>query len=225
MSEVASTQTNTPESISAHISEQQKSDIVTQVPSSSDPLIHAIETLIPVPPTPPEQENKTITELDVSPVPALPESHQENSSPEQVEKSDASTGALSLPHDSHQEESDPHLSQYLHADTIYQQMMKIESHEKIRLHLAIKYTLLMFAIFLVFAWIVSNRVIMFGFSEFVWLARIRDGLFALMAGLFALTLWFGSVTWTRHILLISVIRTIALVFFGAVIIALYIPFW
>lgn len=102
-------------------------------------------------------------------------------------------------------------------------MVREESPEKIRLQLAIRYTLLMFAIFLVFAWIVSNRVIMFGFSEFVWLARIRDLLFAVMAGLFGLTLWFGSVTWTQNTTLISVIRALAVVFFGSVIIALYIP--
>lgn len=80
-----------------------------------------------------------------------------------------------------EEPTDPKLSQYLQADKVYQEMIRIESQEKIRLQLAVRYTLLMFAIFLVLAWIVSNRVIMFGFSEFVWLARIRDGLFALMA--------------------------------------------
>lgn len=122
-------------------------------------------------------------------------------------------------------EEDPKLAQYLRADHVYQEMLRIESQEKIRLHLAIRYTLLMFAIFLVFAWIVSNRVIMFGFSEFVWLARIRDALFAVMAGLFSLTIWFGSVTWMRQILLIALLRTLAIVFFAAVIIALYIPLW
>jgi hypothetical protein len=107
---------------------------------------------------------------------------------------------------------------------VYQEMIHEENSEKIRLQLAIRYTLLMFAIFLVFAWIVSNRVIMFGFSEFVWLARIRDFLFAVMSGLFGLTLWFGSVAWTHNTTLISVIRTLAVVFFGAVVIALYTPF-
>lgn len=77
--------------------------------------------------------------------------------------------------------TDPKLAQYLQADTVYQDMIRVENIEHIRLQLAIRYTLLMFAIFLVFAWIVSNRVIMFGFSEFLWLARIRDGLFAVMA--------------------------------------------
>jgi hypothetical protein len=124
-----------------------------------------------------------------------------------------------------QKKEDPKLAQYLRADHVYQEMLRIESQEKIRLHLAIRYTLLMFAIFLVFAWIVSNRVIMFGFSEFVWLARIRDVLFAVMAGLFSLTIWFGSVTWMRQILLIALLRTLAIVFFAAVIIALYIPLW
>jgi len=76
---------------------------------------------------------------------------------------------------------DPKLAQYLHADRVYQSMIHVEDHEKIRLRVAVRYMLLMFAIFLVFAWIVSNRVIMFGFSEFVWLARVRDMLFAIMA--------------------------------------------
>lgn len=101
-------------------------------------------------------------------------------------------------------------------------MIRVQDSEKIRLQLAIRYTLLMFAIFLVFAWIVSNRVIMLGFSEFVWLARIRDLLFAVMSGLFGLTLWFGSVTWTHQRTLISIIRTLAVLFFVAVVVALYI---
>ncbi len=116
------------------------------------------------------------------------------------------------------------LTQYLQADKVYQEMIRVESQEKIRLQLAIRYTLLMFAIFLVFAWIVSNRIIMFGFSEFVWLARIRDLLFAVMAGLFGMTLWFGSVSWTQNRTLVTIIRTLAIAFSGLVIIALYIPF-
>lgn len=60
-------------------------------------------------------------------------------------------------------------------------MLKITDGEKIRVRLAIRYALLVFAFFLVFAWIVNNRVIMFGLTEFVWLARIRDGLFAIMS--------------------------------------------
>lgn len=120
--------------------------------------------------------------------------------------------------------ADPKLAQYLQADTVYQDMIRVENIEQIRLQLAIRYTLLMFAIFLVFAWIVSNRVIMFGFSEFLWLARIRDGLFAVMAGLFSLTIWFGSTVWTRQVLFLAFFRTVAIVFFGAVIVALYLPF-
>lgn len=123
------------------------------------------------------------------------------------------------------QQTDPKLDLYMRADRVYQEMLRVDNQEKIRLQLAIRYTLLMFAIFLVFAWIVSNRVIMFGFSEFVWLARIRDALFAVMAGLFSLTIWFGSVSWMRQIFLIALLRTIALVFFIAVIVALYIPLW
>ena len=124
-----------------------------------------------------------------------------------------------------EKQQDSKLAQYLRADHVYQEMLRIDNQEKIRLQLAIRYTLLMFAIFLVFAWIVSNRVIMFGFSEFVWLARIRDALFAVMAGLFSLTIWFGSVSWMRQIFVIALLRTIAIVFFVAVIAALYIPIW
>lgn len=58
-------------------------------------------------------------------------------------------------------QADSKLKQYLQADTVYQQMIRVEDTEKIRLQLAIRYTLLMFAIFLVLAWIVSNRIIMF----------------------------------------------------------------
>lgn len=58
-------------------------------------------------------------------------------------------------------QTDSKLKQYLQADTVYQQMIRVEDTEKIRLQLAIRYTLLMFAIFLVLAWIVSNRIIMF----------------------------------------------------------------
>ena len=56
-------------------------------------------------------------------------------------------------------------------------MLRIMDAEKIRLNLAIRYMILMFVIFLIIAWIVNNRIIMFGFSEFQWLARIRDVLF------------------------------------------------
>jgi hypothetical protein len=122
-----------------------------------------------------------------------------------------------------QPDIDPKLSQYLRADTVYQDMIRVEDFEKIRLKMAVRYTLLMFAIFLVFAWIVSNRIIMFGFSEFIWLARIRDGLFAVMAGLFSLTLWFGSASWSRHTFLLALFRTLAITFFVIIIIALYIP--
>lgn len=53
-------------------------------------------------------------------------------------------------------------------------MLKVIDADRIRLHLAIRYMILMFAIFLVIVWVVNNRIIMFGFSEFQWLARIRD---------------------------------------------------
>lgn len=117
---------------------------------------------------------------------------------------------------------DPKLAQYLASDRVYQAMLRVENHEKIRLQYAIRYTLLMFAIFLVFAWIVNNRVIMFGFSEFLWLARIRDALFAIMAGLFTLTIWYGSDMWLHKKLFINLLRTFSAVFFVAILSALYI---
>ena len=83
------------------------------------------------------------------------------------------------PIDTHEGEN--RLLDFVNNDPIFRDMLKVVEREKIRLRLSIRYTLLMFGIFLVFAWIVSNRVIMFGFAEFVWLSRIRDGLFGIMA--------------------------------------------
>jgi len=110
-------------------------------------------------------------------------------------------------------------------DVIYQSMMRIVDTDRIRLRLAIRYTIVMFAIFLVVVWVVNNRVIMFGFSEFQWLARIRDVLFGLLAGLFSLTLWFGSEVWFRKTFLIVFFRLLAMGFFAAVLSALYFPLW
>lgn len=138
--------------------------------------------------------------------------------PENIDAMEVDTPSTKTP-----QEPESKLAQYLQADRVYQEMMRVERSEKIRLQLAIRYTLLMFAIFIVFAWIVSNRIIMFGFSEFVWLARIRDVLFGVMSGLFGLTLWFGSVSWSHNTIFIAVIRVLAVVFFCGVIIALYIP--
>ena len=87
-------------------------------------------------------------------------------------------------------------------------MLHVVDPEKIRLQLAIRYVILLFAIFLVVAWIVNNRVIMFGFSEFEWLARLRDGLFGVIAGLLALTMWFGSEVWFRRVFLIVFVRAL-----------------
>ena len=91
------------------------------------------------------------------------------------------------------------------------------------MRLSLRYILLMFGLFIVFAWIVNNRVIMVGFSDFVWLARIRDALFALMAGLFALTLWLGSSAWFLRPFLIALFRGGAVIFFLLVLSALYFP--
>jgi hypothetical protein len=172
---------------------------------------------VPIPEvTSPEEDWERDIPPHIITPPAVPETANTLPS-EQVEQTDTGTWVADKA-----PTPDPRLVQYLQADRVYQDMLREQNSEKIRLQLAIRYTLLMFAIFLVFAWIVSNRVIMLGFSEFVWLARIRDLLFAVMSGLFGLTLWFGSVTWTHNRILISVIRTLAVLFFGAVVVALYI---
>lgn len=118
---------------------------------------------------------------------------------------------------------DERLASFIQDDPIYQDMLRALDREKIRMRLAIRYTLLMFGIFLVFAWIVSNRVIMFGFSEFIWLSRIRDGLFGLMAGLFSLTVWYGSPVWFQSHVVIMMLRIMACIFFVGVLVALYFP--
>lgn len=169
-------------------------------------------------PSLPSQEKPVTTPIistpeNLTPSPSIPQ--------EILEKEDVHVSSeKTIPKE---KSSDSKLSQYLQVDRIYQEMLREENQEKIRLQLAIRYTLVMFAIFLVFAWIVSNRVIMFGFSEFMWLARIRDMLFAVMAGLFSLTMWFGSAVWMRRTFFIALLRTLSIVFFVAVISALYLP--
>ena len=117
------------------------------------------------------------------------------------------------------------LRRYMEQDVIYNSMLRVVDPEQIRLRLAIRYTIMMFAVFLVAAWVVNNRVIMFGFSEFQILARIRDALFGMIAGLFSVTLWFGSEAWFRRTFMIFSFRCIAVVFFAAVLSALYFPLW
>jgi hypothetical protein len=117
------------------------------------------------------------------------------------------------------------LRRYMEEDVIYQSMLRVVDEEKIRFRLAIRYTIMMFAVFLVAAWVVNNRVIMFGFSEFQILARIRDALFGMIAGLFSLTIWFGSDVWFRSLYMIIIFRMIAVCFFAAILSALYFPLW
>lgn len=119
--------------------------------------------------------------------------------------------------------TDPQLDLYLQQDPIYQNMLRTLDLQRIRMKLSLRYILLMFALFVVFAWIVNNRVIMVGFSDFVWLARIRDALFALMSGLFSFTLWLGSTAWFYHPFLIMFFRWCAVVFFLLILSALYFP--
>ena len=146
---------------------------------------------------------------------------QENISPAVGGITDANNSlpeTLSVP-----EFVDERFETFTHDDPVYQDMMRTVDREQIRLRLSVRYTLLMFGIFLAFAWIVNNRIIMFEFSEFVWLARIRDGLFGVMAGLFSLTLWHGSPVWFQNNTITSLLRVFSLLFFGGVIIALYFP--
>lgn len=117
------------------------------------------------------------------------------------------------------------LRRYMEQDVIYQSMLRITNAEQIRFRLALRYLLVMFAIFLVVAWIVNNRVIMFGFSEFQWLTRIRDALFGIIAGLFSLTLWFGSEAWFEKKFLIVLFRIVGVGLFFMVLSALYFPLW
>lgn len=117
------------------------------------------------------------------------------------------------------------LRRYMEEDVIYHSMLRVVDEEQIRLRLALRYMIMMFAVFLVAAWVVNNRVIMFGFSEFQILARIRDALFGMIAGLFSLTIWFGSDVWFRSKYMIIIMRIIASAFFGAVLSALYFPLW
>lgn len=188
------------------------------------------EEIVPIPETVPViSEDLSLPEIGTSPTETLipeapsPETKTESISPTVSEIVPVSELPSEKSVTDQAVKEDPKLAQYLRADSVYQEMIRVDDQEKIRLQIAVRYTLLMFAIFLVFAWIVSNRVIMFGFSEFVWLARIRDALFAVMAWLFSLTLWFGSVSWMKQVYLVALMRTLAIVFFVAVLVALYLP--
>lgn len=119
--------------------------------------------------------------------------------------------------------TDATFQQYLLEDTIYQSMIRLEWVSKIRTRLAIRYTLLLLAFFLAFAWIVSNRVIMFGLDDFPLLSRVRDGLFGVMSWLFCLTLWFGSEVWSEQKILISFLKTLSVILFISILWALYLP--
>lgn len=59
------------------------------------------------------------------------------------------------------DEDEEKIQQFMAADPVYQGMIRITDPETIRLRLATRYLIMMFAIFLVVAWIVNNRIIMF----------------------------------------------------------------
>ncbi len=101
---------------------------------------------------------------------------------------------------------DERFSRLLKQDNVYHSMIRSEDIKNIQLQLSMRYMLLLLAIFVVIAWIVNNRVIMFGFSDFPLLARTRDGLFALLTGLFALTVWFGSAVWFQKKIFSTILR-------------------
>jgi hypothetical protein len=185
-----------------------ESPIVPVAPIASEsPTLSVAETLSVPPvisekiPTTPVVSEKLPSSLSEAPAPVAPQPKVLR--PEESEK----------------------LRRYMEQDTIYKSMLKTVDVEKIRLRLAMRYSIVMFAIFLVAAWVVNNRVIMFGFSEFQILARIRDALFGVIAGLFSLTIWFGSDAWFRSIYMIVILRLIATAFFFAVLSALYFPLW
>jgi len=104
-------------------------------------------------------------------------------------------------------------------------MIRSEDIKNIQLQLSMRYMLLMLAIFVVIAWVVNNRVIMFGFSDFPLLARSRDALFVILTGLFSLTVWFGATVWFRHRVGVILLRIIGGVLFLIVLVSVYLPFW
>lgn len=59
------------------------------------------------------------------------------------------------------DEDEEKIQQFMAADPVYQGMIRVTDPETIRLRLATRYLIMMFAIFLVVAWIVNNRIIMF----------------------------------------------------------------
>lgn len=120
---------------------------------------------------------------------------------------------------------DEKFARLLKQDSTYHAMIRSEDLKNIQLQLSMRYMLLMLAIFIVIAWIVSNRVIMFGFSDFPLLARSRDALFALLTGLFSLTVWFGAAVWFRYRIVVILLRTLGCLLFLTVLVSIYLPFW
>ncbi len=104
-------------------------------------------------------------------------------------------------------------------------MLRSEDIRHIQFQLSMRYMLLMLAIFVVIAWVVNNRVIMFSFSDIPLLSRARDALFALLTGLFALTVWFGAAVWFGDRLSIVLLRIFAVGLFMVVLVSIYLPFW
>ena len=121
--------------------------------------------------------------------------------------------------------TDERFASLLKQDDTYHSMIRSEDIKNIQLQLSMRYMLLMLAIFVVIAWVVNNRVIMFGFSDFPLLARTRDALFAILTGLFSLTVWFGSTVWFRYHMGVMVLRILAGALFALVLVSIYLPFW
>ncbi len=108
---------------------------------------------------------------------------------------------------------DEKFDRLLKQDSAYHSMVRSEDIQNTQLQLSMRYMLLMLAIFVVIAWVVNNRVIMFGFSDFPLLARTRDALFAILTGLFSLTVWFGAAVWFRHRIGVIILRVLGGVLF------------
>lgn len=104
-------------------------------------------------------------------------------------------------------------------------MLRSEDIRHIQFQLSMRYMLVMLAIFVVIAWVVNNRIIMFSFSDVPLLSRVRDALFALLTGLFALTVWFGSAVWFGDRLSIVLLRILSVGLFVVVLVSIYLPFW
>ncbi|MEI6711623.1 MAG: hypothetical protein WCK88_05590 [bacterium] len=50
-------------------------------------------------------------------------------------------------------------------------------------------------------------------------------MFAILTGLFSLTVWFGAAVWFRHKIGVIILRVLGTVLFITVLVSIYLPFW